>query len=54
MSAAGVAGRAAEATTPAPPEVRPVLLLTFDVPFSARAVAFAIGTAVQTGAELLV
>ncbi len=31
-----------------------MLLLTFDVPFSARAVAFAIGTAVQTGAELLV
>jgi nucleotide-binding universal stress UspA family protein len=34
------------------PRVRPVMLLTFDVPFDERAVAFAIDTAAETGAEL--
>ncbi len=34
--------------------VRPVMLLTFNVPFSAEAVAVAIDAAAETGAELLV
>jgi nucleotide-binding universal stress UspA family protein len=36
------------------PRVRPVMLLTFDVPFDQTAVAFALETAVETGAELYV
>ena len=40
-------------TTPAsPPTVRPVMLLTFDVPFDRTAVTFAVETAAETGAEL--
>ena len=34
--------------------VRPVMLLTFDVPFDAEAVAFAVESAAETGAELYV
>jgi nucleotide-binding universal stress UspA family protein len=34
--------------------VRPVMLLTFDVPFDGAAVAFALDAAVETGAELYV
>ena len=34
--------------------VRPVMLLTFDVPFDRSAVAFAVETAAETGAELYV
>jgi Universal stress protein family len=34
--------------------VRPVMLLTFDVPFDRAAVAFAVETAAETGAELYV
>ncbi|MGH3016140.1 MAG: universal stress protein [Gaiellaceae bacterium] len=34
--------------------VRPVMLLTFDVPFDRAAVAFAVDTAAETGAELYV
>ena len=34
--------------------VRPVMLLTFDVPFDRDAVAFAVETAAETGAELYV
>ena len=36
------------------PRVRPVMLLTFDVPFDPAAVAFALETAVETGAELYI
>jgi nucleotide-binding universal stress UspA family protein len=36
------------------PRVRPVMLLTFDVPFDPVAVAFALDTAAETGAELYV
>jgi nucleotide-binding universal stress UspA family protein len=36
------------------PRVRPVMLLTFDVPFDDGAVAFAVDTAAETGAELYV
>ena len=36
------------------PRVRPVMLLTFDVPFDGTAVAFALETAAETGAELYV
>jgi hypothetical protein len=36
------------------PHVRPVMLLTFDVPFDGTAVAFAVDTAAETGAELYV
>lgn len=36
------------------PRVRPVMLLTFDVPFDGAAVAFALDTAAETGAELYV
>jgi hypothetical protein len=36
------------------PRVRPVMLLTFDVPFDPEAVAFALDTAVEAGAELYV
>jgi nucleotide-binding universal stress UspA family protein len=35
-----------------PPTVRPVMLLTFDVPFDRTAVSFAVETAAETGAEL--
>jgi len=35
-------------------DVRPVLLLTIDVPFDERAVEFAIDTAVETSAQLFV
>jgi hypothetical protein len=40
----------------APPEtaVRPVMLATLDLPYAAEAIAFAIETAVETRAELLV
>lgn len=34
------------------PRVRPVMLLTFDVPFERAAAAFALETAAETGAEL--
>jgi hypothetical protein len=34
--------------------VRPVMLLTFDVPFDRIAVAFAVETAAETGAELYI
>jgi Universal stress protein family len=34
------------------PAVRPVMLLTFDVPFDGAAAAFAVETAAETGAEL--
>jgi universal stress protein family protein len=37
-----------------PPSVRPVMLLTFDVPFDRTAVAFAVESAAETGAELYV
>jgi hypothetical protein len=37
-----------------PANVRPVMLLTFDVPFDRAAVAFAVETAAETGAELYV
>jgi hypothetical protein len=37
-----------------PVGARPVLLLTFDVPYDATAVAFAFETAAETGADLLV
>jgi Universal stress protein family len=37
-----------------PPGVRPVMLLTFDVPFDRAAVAFAVESAADTGAELYV
>jgi nucleotide-binding universal stress UspA family protein len=36
------------------PRVRPVMLLTFDVPFDEAAVALALDTAAETGAELYV
>ena len=36
------------------PRVRPVMLLTFDVPFDDAAAAFAVETAAETGAELYV
>ena len=36
------------------PGVRPVMLLTFDVPFDGAAVTFALETAAETGAELYV
>jgi nucleotide-binding universal stress UspA family protein len=36
------------------PRTRPVMLLTFDVPFDEAAVAFALDTAGETGAELYV
>ena len=36
------------------PRVRPVMLLTFDVPFDGAAVAFALDSAAETGAELYV
>jgi Universal stress protein family len=36
------------------PRVRPVMLLTFDVPFDGTAVAFALDTAAETGAELYI
>jgi len=39
---------------PAARDVRPVMLLTLNVPFEEEAVAFAIDTAVQTGAELYI
>jgi Universal stress protein family len=34
--------------------VRPVMLLTFDVPFDSTAVGFAVETAAETGAELYI
>lgn len=37
-----------------PAKVRPVMLLTFDVPFDRTAVAFALETAGETGAELYI
>jgi hypothetical protein len=37
-----------------PAAVRPVMLLTFDVPFDQGAVAFAVETAAETGAELYI
>jgi Universal stress protein family len=37
-----------------PPGVRPVMLLTFDVPFDRTAVAFAVESAAETGAELYI
>lgn len=37
-----------------PAKVRPVMLLTFDVPFDRTAVAFAVETAAETGAELYI
>jgi hypothetical protein len=36
------------------PTVRPVMLLTFDVPFDRTAVAFAVESAAETGAELYI
>ena len=36
-----------------PPDLRPVMLLTFDVPFDPTAVEFAVETAAETGAEPL-
>lgn len=38
----------------APPAVRPVMLLTLNVPFDPTATAFALESAVETGAELYV
>jgi Universal stress protein family len=46
-----------ETATPlpgSPAKVRPVMLLTFDVPFDRVAAAFAVETAAETGAELYV
>jgi hypothetical protein len=46
-----------EAASPlpeSPAKVRPVMLLTFDVPFDQVAVAFAVETAAETGAELYI
>ena len=37
-----------------PPSVRPVMLLTFDVPFDRTAVVFAVESAAETGAELYI
>jgi hypothetical protein len=37
-----------------PAKVRPVMLLTVDVPFDRAAVAFAVETAAETGAELFI
>jgi Universal stress protein family len=37
-----------------PPAVRPVMLLTFDVPFDRSAVVFAVESAAETGAELYI
>jgi len=37
-----------------PPGVRPVMLLTFDVPFERTAVDFAVESAAETGAELYI
>ena len=37
-----------------PPSVRPVMLLTFDVPFDRAAAAFAVESAAEAGAELYV
>ena len=37
-----------------PPSVRPVMLLTFDVPFEREAAEFAVESAAETGAELYV
>jgi hypothetical protein len=37
-----------------PQAVRPVMLLTFDVPFDRTAVAFAVDSAAETGAELYI
>jgi hypothetical protein len=37
-----------------PPVVRPVMLLTFDVPFDRTAVTFAVDSAAETGAELFI
>jgi Universal stress protein family len=37
-----------------PARVRPVMLLTFDVPFDRTAVVFAVETAAETGAELYI
>ena len=36
------------------PRVRPIMLLTFDVPFDRTAAAFAVESAAETGAELYV
>jgi len=38
----------------APPTIRPVMLLTFDVVFDPAAVEFAVDSAAEAGAELLV
>lgn len=46
-----------EAASPlpeSPASIRPVMLLTFDVPFDHQAVDFAVETAAETGAELYV
>jgi len=46
-----------EAASPlaeSPAKVRPVMLLTFDVPFDHHAVDFAVETAAETGAELYI
>jgi len=46
-----------EAASPlpeSPARIRPVMLLTFDVPFDHQAVDFAVETAAETGAELYV
>lgn len=48
----GTLDRATAPTRSAPPSVRPVLLLTLNVPFDDAAVDFAIETAATTGAEL--
>ena len=37
-----------------PPPVRPVMLLTFDVPFDRTAVVYAVESAAETGAELYI
>jgi hypothetical protein len=37
-----------------PPSVRPVMLLTFDVPFDRTAAEFAVASAAETGADLYV
>jgi len=45
----------ASSLAPAGPQtVRPVMLLTFDVPFDRTAVAFAVESAAETGAELYI
>jgi Universal stress protein family len=49
-----VGRREASPLLESPARIRPVMLLTFDVPFDTDAVDFAVETAAETGAELYI